>query len=133
MLASVTLNWWAILITGVINVILGGIWYSPMVFGKTWMELTGIKEMKPNPKTMFGMFVVALLIAAVLTHFVVYASAGTFMLGLEVGVLAAIGFVVLPGASSTLASGTSWKLWAINTGYWLVALAIMGGFLAVMR
>lgn len=133
MLESVTLNWWAILIAAVINMVLGMIWYSPALFGKSWMKLMGIKELKPNPKNLLGMFIIALGIGMVLTHFVVYAGANTFGLGAEVGILSALGFVVLTGASGTFASGTSWKLWAINTGYWVVALALMGGVLAAMR
>jgi len=133
MLASVTLNWGAIVIAGVVNMVLGMIWYSPMVFGKSWMKLSGIKEMKPNPVNLLGMFVVALLIGWILTCFVAYAGATTFGLGLEVGVMAAVGFVVLTGISGTLASKTSWNLLWINAGYWVVSLALMGGILASMR
>lgn len=133
MIESVSLNWGAILIAGVINMALGTLWYSPMVFGASWMKLVGVKEMKPDPKKLAAMFVTALLIAMALTHFVVYAGANTFAMGMQVGVLIAVGFVALVGISSTLASGTSWKLLAINAGYWVVSLAIMGGVLGALR
>ena len=133
MIESVSLNWGAILLAGVINMVLGTLWYSPMVFGSSWMKLAGVKEMKPDPKKLLAMFVTALLIAMVLTHFVVYAGATTFALGLQVGVLIALGFVVLVGISSALPAGTNGKLVAINAGYWVVSLGIMGGVLGAMR
>lgn len=133
MLADVTVNWGALLVAGVVNMVLGALWYSPMVFGKDWMKLMSIKEMKPNPVTMLGMFIVALLIGWVLACFVAYAGATTFGLGMEVGLMAAVGFVVLTGISGTMASKTSWNLLAINAGYWVVSLALMGGIIASMR
>jgi hypothetical protein len=133
MLAGVMINWVAILVAGIVNMVLGTVWYSPALFGKNWMRLVGIKELKPEPKTMGGMFVVALLIAVVLTYFVSFAGATTFVQGMEIGILAAFGFVVSVGASSSLVSKGNWELWGINGGYWVVSLAVMGGILAAMR
>jgi len=135
MLPSVSVDWLAILVAGIVNMVLGMIWYSPMLFGKSWMELMGKKgeEMKPQPGPLAGMFILALVMAYIMTYFVAYAGANTFVLGLEVGAWAALGFTVLSGASANFASGTSWKLWAINSGYWLISFALMGGVIASMR
>ena len=130
MLATVSVNWWAIVIAAIINMVLGMVWYSPLLFGKSWMKLMGIKEMKPNPLNLLGMFVIALVIGYIFRFFIGWAGANTVGLGVDVGVLAGLAFTVLPVASGVFASGTSWKLWAINAGYWIVALAIIGAILA---
>jgi hypothetical protein len=133
MLASVEVNWTAILIVGVVNMVLGWLWYSPALFGKMWMVEMGKKgDMKPQPAKLLAMFVLALLIGYVMTYFISWAGADTFALGLEVGIWAAIAFRILPSASGTFAADGSWKLWMVNNGYWLVSLALMGGILAAM-
>jgi len=133
MLTNVSVDWWAILLAGVINMVLGTIWYSKPLFGTAWMKLMDIKEMKPNPATLLLMFIVALAIAYIMTYFVVWSGATSFWGGVEAGLLASLTFVALVGASSALASGTDWKLWGINSGYWVIALALMGGVLASIR
>jgi len=133
MLESVTLNWVAILVAGVLNVVLGAVWYSPALFGKSWMQLMGVKEMKPNATNILGMFVIALISAVIFRYFIGWIGVDTFGVGLEVGILAALGFFALPMASGTIAGKGSWTLWAINGGYWVVAFALMGGVLASMK
>ena len=38
------LNWLAIIVAAVSAFILGGLWYSPLMFAKRWMKETGITE-----------------------------------------------------------------------------------------
>jgi hypothetical protein len=40
------LNYWAVVIGWLINIILGSFWYSPIGFGKLWSRLSGIDMMK---------------------------------------------------------------------------------------
>ena len=129
----IEVNWLALFIGAVLNIVLGMVWYSPMLFGKSWMTLMGMKEMKPDPKNLGAMFLIALAIGYILAHFVVYTSAYSFGLGMQTGLWAGLGMTALPMASSTFPAGSSWKLWAINAGYWVVALMLMGGIIAAMR
>ena len=39
-----TLNWLAVLAAGISAFVLGGIWYSPALLGKTWMKETNLTE-----------------------------------------------------------------------------------------
>ena len=135
MLADVSVNWLAILVAAVVNMVLGALWYAPFLFGKAWMEEMGdkVKEMKPSPARLLGMFIIALGIGYIMTHFVAYAGAADFAMGMETGIWAALGFTVLTAASATFAADGSWKLWLINNGYWVVSLALMGGVLASMH
>ena len=33
-----TINWLAVLVAGISSFVVGGIWYSPGLFGKAWMK-----------------------------------------------------------------------------------------------
>ena len=39
-----TLNWFAIIIATLSNFLIGGLWYSPIFFGKAWMQENNLKE-----------------------------------------------------------------------------------------
>jgi hypothetical protein len=43
---EVQLNWVGILGATLAAMVVGSLWYSPLVFGKKWMKLTGIDEKK---------------------------------------------------------------------------------------
>eukprot|EP01035_Chromulina_nebulosa_P045408 gene45408-61528_t len=52
-----SINWWAILVAGISAFIVGGVWYSPSLFGKAWMADTGLNEeeiKKGNKGKIFG-------------------------------------------------------------------------------
>ena len=38
---SMAINYWAVLVAAVAYMILGAIWYSPILFGSAWMRLIG--------------------------------------------------------------------------------------------
>lgn len=38
------LNYWLLLATGIIPIIVGFVWYNPKVFGQKWMDIVGITE-----------------------------------------------------------------------------------------
>jgi hypothetical protein len=78
-------NYWAVLVSGVAIFILGGLWYSPMLFAKPWTRMMGkteeeMKAYMASPKAkremplMYGMALVTALITAwvmaiVVNHF----------------------------------------------------------------
>jgi hypothetical protein len=63
-----TINWLAILVSALVPMLLGFIWYHPKVMGKVWMDACGFKEedMKStsNMGLIFGIsFLMSLLLA----------------------------------------------------------------------
>ena len=64
-----SINWVALITAAVASMAVGFIWYGPL-FGKTWMKLSGLKEMGDKsqmPKTCTIMFVASLVTAYVLS------------------------------------------------------------------
>lgn len=69
----IEINYLAVAVAAVAAFVLGGLWYSPMLFGRAWMTASGVSEEQVNqgnPATTFGIaFVWALLGAAVFALF----------------------------------------------------------------
>lgn len=131
---NVDVNWWAILVAAAFNMLLGIIWYAPAVFGKSWMKLTGRKMGQGSTVTGYAITAVGALVQVwVLVHFVRYAGALTAVKGAEVGFWLWLAFVAIVMATNIVFEGRPWKLWSINSGYFLVALVLNGALLAAWR
>ena len=53
-----TLNWFAIIIATLSNFLIGGLWYSPLLFGKIWMQENNFNDeemKKANMAKIFGL------------------------------------------------------------------------------
>ncbi len=132
---SVDVNWLAVVVAAVVNMVVGSVWYSKAVFAKEWMKLTG-RKMEDMSGGGIGYAVAgggALLQAYILAHFVVYAGANTFAKGLVTGLWIWLGFVAVVSAVHLVFEGRSWMLWKINAGYFLVVLLVNGGLLAAWK
>jgi hypothetical protein len=125
-------NHLAILVAALIQWVLGALWYS-LLFAKPWMALTGHKP-GSRPKgavvAMVTSFFGGLVLAFVLAHMVLWSGATTFCWGAFIGFICWLGFIAAPLLSETMYEKRPFKLFAINTGYWLLALLISGGLLA---
>lgn len=137
---NVPINYWAVLVAAIVQMVLGFLWYGPL-FGKPWMRMMGITQeqiQKAKGKSMAGsyfiMLIGSLLMSWILAHAVVFASAYLFFYGasagIAIGFLNWLGFIAPVQVGSVLWEGKSWKLWFLNTTYYLVSLAIMGAILA---
>ena len=139
---SSLINVWAIVLSMILSIVLGFIWYGPL-FGKKWMALSGIKmpEQKPGFGIMIKPIIIsligALLLSAVLSfsiafHNFYYATSGVGT-ALAYAFVLWLGFIVPPVLNTTGWEGKSWTLFCINTGYWLVFMlisaAIIGGMM----
>lgn len=127
----------AMLVSAVMQWLLGAIWYSPVLFAKPWMAMVGIQKDAANKKTMIaGMilsFVGSLITSFILVHILAWAGASTAGRGAFVGFIAWAGFIAAPLVASYIYENRPFKLFAINTGYWLVCLIASGILLAVWR
>lgn len=137
-MVSVPINYLAILVVAIINMVLGFLWYGAL-FGKTWMALMGatpeqMEAGKAKMKSEGWKYYGVLLMAYVLWHSITFAASYLDITGISAGLMAGVwswlGFVVPVTLSSVLWEGKSWKLWLLNNGYYLVALLVMGSILA---
>ena len=128
-------NHWAILVSALIQWFLGAAWYSPALFAKPWRSMVFVRpDSTKNNRMIVGMiasFIGSLVTSLMLAHVVTWSGAATIGFGALIGFIVWLGFIAAPLCASYIYEGRPFKLFAINTGYWLVGLLISGGLLAV--
>ena len=140
-----TINWLAVLVAGISAFVLGGVWYSPALFGNAWMKensLTVELIKKGNAAKKFGWsFILSLFMAANLAMFLAdspescpeeCAQRTDVVWGSIAGFLAGI-WPFCGIAIVGLFEHKSAKYIFINGGYLLAALTLMGAIIGVWR
>ncbi|MCB1569737.1 MAG: DUF1761 domain-containing protein [Dokdonella sp.] len=126
-------NIWAVLVAAVSAFVLGGLWYSPMLFGKPWQREAGVSEeqMKnANMGLIFGLaFVLSLVASLVFALFL--GPRPPVSLGLGAGFAAGLCWVGASFGINYLFERKSLKLFLINAGYHTVQFTIIGLVLAL--
>jgi len=135
---SVHINLAAALVAGIVNMVVGAIWYAPPVFGNMWMKELGYKKGDKMGADNMGMaygvtFVGALVMAYVLAVVVGYAGASTAVEGLMVGLWLWLGFSVTIPLNDVVFGKKTWRLYILNAAYYLVVLGINGIILATWK
>lgn len=134
---DVPVNYLAVVVAAAAQIALGFVWYGPL-FGKKWAHLSGRSvddAKKPPVSTMILMTMSALVMAFVLQQALVFAAFYLQTSGISAGLMAGfwnwLGFIAPVTMGVVLWEGKSWTLWAINSGYYLVGLSLMGTILAL--
>ena len=126
-------NYLAVLAAAVATFALGGLWYSPALFGKVWQREAGVTEEKmksANMALIFGLtFVLALIAAWVFALFL--GPRPPMALGLGAGFSAGLCWVAASLGINYLFERKSLKLWLINGGYHTLQFTIIGLILAL--
>jgi hypothetical protein len=133
-----SLNWLAILVAAISTMVVGFLWYSPLLFAKPWMREMGHdpndkakgQEMQKRAGPAYGGSFVASLLSAFTLALILH---GLRAEDLHFGIMASfhiwLGFVATVQFTSALFMKQSMKLFAINTGYQLVCYLAMGAIL----
>ncbi len=68
---DIQINWLAVVLAALSSMVVGSIWYSPSVFGKAWMQMTGVKpsgKASDATPSIVITVIVSLITAFVLAH-----------------------------------------------------------------
>jgi len=129
----------AVLVSGVVIFMLGGLWYSPVLFAKRWVALIGKSEaeLKASAGSMPMSYLVVLLCGLV-TAWVMALVVGNFapasaVDGALIGALCWLGFAGATSYGTALFSGKPKALWLIDSGFTLVSFIVAGVILSVWR
>ncbi len=126
----------AVLIAAILGFGLGAFWYSPKLFGSQWAAALGMSAVELqaefSPARTYGTrFVTTLVAAYVLARILVHTEATTLVAGIETGFLVWLGFVATFALDRVLFEKRPFKLYLINSGYYLVSLMLMGALLGL--
>ncbi len=112
--------------------VIGGIWYSPALFGKTWQKLVGLSDEKmqeANMLVIFGTSYILLFFAALFLSFFVEISmmmGSNALAGAMAGGFVCLIFVATTFGVNYLFARRPLRLYFIDAGYMLVAFVVMG-------
>jgi hypothetical protein len=130
------INWLAVIAAAIACFGVGGLWYSPILFGRAWMAANGFTDehlAKGSTATIFAIaFVLNLLMAANLAAFL---AGPDTTLGFAVGasLAAGLGWAAIGLAVVALFERRTWGYMLINGGYLTVSFVIMGLILGLWR
>lgn len=129
----------ASVVAGLAALAVGFAWYSPSLFGKTWMKLSGISQSdmeKAKKKGMLGNSLVGwismTLMAYVLAKFMNMTGTNAPTDAVQTAALIWLGFVATILLGSVLWERKSLKLYFLNALQWLVAMVVMALILGLM-
>ena len=130
------INVWAIVAAGAANFLIGGMWYSPALFGKVWMRANGFSEadlQKGSPAVIFGLSALfSLIMSANLAAFLASPET-TLAFAIFAGVAAGFGWAALGLGIVALFERRPWSYLLVNGGYLTVSFAAMGAILGAWR
>lgn len=133
-------NLWSVLVAAIATMVVGFLWYSPMLFARPWMIAMGydpddkpkLQEMQKSAGKSYAIsFVASLVSAFILAKIIHIATVDTALYGMKVGFAIWLGFVTTVQLTAKLFGNQPTKLYLINTGYQLVCYLAMGAIIAV--
>jgi hypothetical protein len=122
------INVWAVLAAGLSSMVLGGLWYSPLLFAQVWMRESGVTQEKARSANVGKVMVSAFLLATL----------GAAVFAMFLGPRPGLGFATAAGLSAGLCwvAGSyginylfeqrSLRLFFINGGYHTLQYTLIG-------
>lgn len=144
---EVSINWFAVIAATAVNMVIGAVWFSPVLFAKRWtaeVEKTIGKEtfqrlhdamqskataIRTYALTAVGAFLVSYVMGLVAD----WRAADTIVEGLMIGGVTWLGFVVSTALVTVLFEGRSRVVYVISMAHQLVAFTATGVLLAVWQ
>ena len=136
---GVPINLLAVLVAAVATFVLGGLWYSPLLFGKVWVRAHGytpekMESMRAGVGRSYAVsFLCYLVMATVMALLIGSTDTVTTLGGVRLGALCWLGFAATIGLTANLFSDKPLATYLLDAGYQLVYMSVMGAILASWR
>ena len=128
------INIWAVLLAALAKFILGGLWYSPVLFGNVWLRETGLKadELTAPAKPIILAAALGLVTALTLSVIIMLARLD-FVHSLALGSLIGIGIMAAMLGPQFAFEGRSFRLYTIYAGQYMVELIMMAAIIGAFQ
>ena len=132
------INWLAVVAATIFAMVFGMLYYMPFAVGKAWMAEIGttVEEMtaRDNHALPFVVAIVgAILTVTVIAILVQLTGAESFVGGVIIGGLVAVGLVLAPMATAYIFEGRPLKLYIINAAENSVSLIVISLILTLWQ
>jgi len=126
----------AVIVATLVAFLLGGLWYSPVLFGRSWIREMGWSEAEPQEGAKaltFGIAIALTLVMALTLALFLSDGKRDVVWGVTAGALAGVGWVATGFGVTYVFARRSLKLYLIDAGYHAVSFMLMGGILGVWK
>lgn len=142
---SIDINLWAVLVCVVLSIIFGAIWYGPLLFGKKWMEIIGLKDMteeqkKQMQKSSMSLYLVQFLLSFMQIYFLAYyvnIFSWIDISGITNALMIWVAFIVPTIAGGVMWNNNpnkiKWSMFSIQAGYQLIVFVVSGYILCIWK
>ena len=128
------INHFAVVAAVVAAFVASSLWYSPVLFGTKFIELSGFsRSAGPNIVKVTGELLRTLILAYVLARLLALLNVVDWKDALSLGAWLWIGFPVVLPSGSVMWQNVPWMLAAIHAGDWLVKIILIAVILGVWR
>ena len=119
----------------ILNIILGMLWYSPLLLGTLWAKSHkfNMRELKPSPLHYAGSVLVSLITASVLAILITQFQITTWKGGMVFGLYLWLGLIVTTHFSGVIWAQKPLRVYFIDTTYLLISIVMMSTLLALWR
>jgi len=130
------INGWAIILAAISYLIIGTLWYSPLLFGKLWIRLIGFcdEDFKTNKPLwlILSLSFISAAIAALLISTILGPKPNAEF-GAIVGAAIALCWISTSKLYNVLFENQNIKLFLLHAGFDLVTFMVMGAIVAYWR
>ena len=125
------LNYFNIILSSLIGMVIAAFWYSPSGFGKKWMELTNLKEKDIKAAQKNGMtanYAAAFAALIIMNYALSFITENMLINSIQesvfLGLLIWLGFIATTMLNMILWEFKSVELYTINASHYLVVLIV---------
>ncbi len=129
--AIASINYWAVLAAAVASFVIGGLWYSPVLFYRPWLRAASLSEEElrhGNMALIFGVSLVLQVLAALVLAMFLGPEADVAF-GASAGFMVGAAWVATAFGVAYLFERRPLVLFFINGGYNVVVYTVMGAIL----
>ena len=125
----------AVLVCGVASLLLGGLWYSPVLFGRVWQRAAHLGDEQAKSGNMAMIFGLAFLLSLIAAYvFGMFLGTSMPLAGaVGAGFAAGLCWVAASFGINYLFERRPFALWLVNGGYHTVQFTLFGLILGLIR
>ena len=129
-------NIWAIILAAFSYLLIGSLWYSPLLFGKLWIRLIGFSDEDFKTKKPMWVIMALSFLSAAISALVISAVLGPRQsadFGAIVGGIIAVCWISMSKLYNVLFENQPIKLFLLHAGFDIVTFMTMGAIVGYWR